>query len=171
MLSDAAFGQVPQGQVRVGEPPQGLARITLDEAIRVAIQRNHALRAARTIVQQSLAQEISANLRPNPTFFVDWEYLPIFSRPEGGVPAYLQSSTEGDIGLSYLFERGEKRAHRLQAAKDATAVARSQVADTERTLAFQVASLFINVQLAESTLDITQQNLKSFQNTVGWIFT
>src|ERR1022692_4266911 len=36
----------------------------------------------------------------------------------------------------------------------------------ERTLGFQVASLFINVELAESTIDIAQQNLKSFQNTV-----
>jgi cobalt-zinc-cadmium efflux system outer membrane protein len=80
--------------------------------------------------------------------------------------AYLQGSTEGDIGVSNLFERGNKRAHRLQAARDTTAVTRSQVADNERTVAFQVASLFINVQLAESTLELTEQNLKSFQKTV-----
>ena len=43
---------------------------------------------------------------------------------------------------------------------------RSQVEDNERTLKFQVASLFINVQLAESTLDLTQQNLTSYQKTV-----
>ena len=157
VFSGAAFGQARQGP----------ARVTLDEAIQMALRHNHNLQAARTTVYQSQAQEITANLRPNPTFFVDWEYLPIFSRPEGGVAAYLQNSTEGDIGLSYLFERGQKRAHRLQAAKDATAVARSQVADNERTLAFQVASLFINVQLAESTLEVTGQNLQSFQNTVN----
>jgi cobalt-zinc-cadmium efflux system outer membrane protein len=157
MLSAASLGQTPQGAVR----------ITLDEAIQMALRHNHGLQAARTTIYQSKAQEITANLRPNPNFFVDWEYLPIFSKPEGGVAAYLQSSTEGDIGLSYLFERGQKRAHRLMAAKDATAVARSQVEDNERTLGFQVSSLFINVQLAESTLEVTQQNLKSFQNTVS----
>jgi cobalt-zinc-cadmium efflux system outer membrane protein len=54
----------------------------------------------------------------------------------------------------------------LQAAKDATAVTSSQVADDERTLTFQVASQFINVQLAESTLDLAQDNLKSYQNTL-----
>ena len=37
------------------------------------------------------------------------------------------------MGLSYLIERGKKRQHRLQAAKDATAVTRSQVTDNERT--------------------------------------
>jgi cobalt-zinc-cadmium efflux system outer membrane protein len=70
------------------------------------------------------------------------------------------------MGLSYLIERGKKRARRWQAAKDVTAQTRSLVADNERTLTFQVASLFVNVQLAESTLDVTEQNLKSFQNTV-----
>jgi cobalt-zinc-cadmium efflux system outer membrane protein len=45
-------------------------------------------------------------------------------------------------------------------------VTRSQVGDSERGLAFQVASQFINVQLAESTLELSQQNLKSFQNAV-----
>ena len=155
LLSSLAFGQAPQAPVR----------ITLDEAIRMAIQHNHTLLAARTTVQQSLAQEVSANLRPNPQFAATWAYLPLY-RPEEGFLTYLHDSTELDVGLSYLFERGQKRQNRLQAARDTTAVTRSQVEDNERTLAFQVASLFINVQLAESTLEVTQQNLKSFQNTV-----
>jgi len=146
---------------------QGPARITLDEAIQMALRHNHVLQAARTTIQQSQAAEITANLRPNPTFFVDWEYLPLFSRPQGeSLSDYIQASTEGDIGLSYLFERGHKRARRLQAARDATAVTRSQVADNERTVAFQVSSLFVNAQLAQSTLDLARQDLNSFQKTV-----
>jgi len=145
---------------------QGPARITLEDAIQLALRHNHTLQAARTTIQQSQAAEITANLRPNPTFFVDWEYLPLFSRPQGEtVPEYLQASTEGDIGLSYLIERGHKRARRLQAARDATAVTRSQVADNERSIAFQVGSLFVNAQLAQSTLDLAQRDLKGFQQT------
>ena len=106
-------------------------------------------------------------MRPNPTFFADWEYLPLSSPPGISFLDYLHDSTEGDIGLSYLFERGQKRQHRLEAAKDATAVTRSQVADNERTLAFQVAQLFVNAQLAESTLELARQDLKSFQDTVN----
>jgi len=143
------------------------ARITLDQAIQMALQHNHNLLAARTTLQQNQAQEITANLRPNPTLFTDWEYLPLYKSPSGvGFLDYLHDSTEGDIGMSYLFERGKKRQHRLQAAKDATAVTQSQVADNERTLTFQVAQLFINVQLAESTLELAQLDLKSFQSTV-----
>jgi cobalt-zinc-cadmium efflux system outer membrane protein len=68
--------------------------------------------------------------------------------------------------MSYLFERGQKRQHRLQAAVDTTAVSRSTVSDDERTLAFQVAQLYVNAQLADSTLDLARQDLKSFQNTL-----
>ena len=83
----------------------GPTRITLDEAIQMALQHNHNMLAARTTIQQSEAEETTANLRPNPTLFADWEYLPL------GAPAkqnpglysgqstndYLKNNTEGDI--------------------------------------------------------------------------
>jgi cobalt-zinc-cadmium efflux system outer membrane protein len=142
-------------------------RITLDQAVEMALRQNHSLLATRTTVQQNQAQEITANLRPNPTLFTDWEYLPLPGvHPDAGIAGYLHDSTEGDIGLSYMFERGKKREHRLQAAKDATAVTRASVVDSERTLTFQTAQLFINVQLAQSTLDLARQDLASFQHTV-----
>src|SRR5271157_4076019 len=146
---------------------QAPVTVTLDQAIQMALQHNHTLQAARTTIQQNQAAEITANLRPNPTFFTDWEYLPIFNRPPGQTTAeYIQGSTEGDVGSSYLIERGNKRARRLDAAKSATAVTRSQVADNERGITFQVGSLFVNAQLAESTLELAQKDLKSFQETV-----
>jgi cobalt-zinc-cadmium efflux system outer membrane protein len=144
---------------------QGPVKVALDEAIQLALQHNHNLLAARTTIQQSQAQEITANLRPNPDLFVDWDYLPAFS-PRAATSAYLQSSTEADAGVSYVIERGGKRRARYQAAKDATTVTMSTVADNERTLTFQVASQFLAVELAESTLDLAQQDLKDYQNTV-----
>jgi len=142
-------------------------KITLEQALELARQHNHGLLAARTVILQNQALEVQANVRPNPTFFTDWEYLPLFSNPNGGLATYLQGSTEGDLGLSYLFERGQKRQHRLEAAQDTTAVTRATVSDNERTLGFQVAQLFINVQLAESTLELARLDLKSFQDTVN----
>jgi cobalt-zinc-cadmium efflux system outer membrane protein len=157
-----------------GQATSGPVRITLDDAIQMAIKHNHFLIAMRTTIQQSEAEEITQGLRPNPNLFVDWEYLPLGSpswqNPDlyagTSVPSYLKNNTEGDIGLSYLIERGGKRLDRLQAQKDITAQTRSQVADNERGLTFQVATLFYNAQLAESTLDLAKQDLKSFQSTV-----
>ena len=133
----------------------------------LADQHNHSLLALRTTILQNQAQEIQANLRPNPTFFADWEYLPLSSPPGISFLDYLHDSTEGDVGLSYLFERGQKRQHRLEAAQDATAVTRAQVSDNERTLGFNVAQLYVNAQLAQSTLELARLDLKSFQDTVN----
>jgi len=143
----------------------GPIKITLDDAIQMALKHNHALLAARTTIQQSLAEETTANLRPNPVAFADWEYLPFFASSNWNT-TYLHDSTEADFGLSYLIERGKKRQHRLRAAKDITAQTRSLVADNERTLTFNVATLFVNVQLAESTLELAEADLKSFRQTV-----
>jgi len=163
-MASALFAWVLVSNLASGQTPP-TTTITLDQAIQIALQHNHILLAARTTVPQSEAQEVTANLRPNPTMLTDWEYLPLV-HPNVGVADYLHDSTEGDIGLSYLFERGRKRQHRLRAARDATAVTRFQVRDNERTLTYQVSELFINVQLAESTLDLAQQDLKSFGTTV-----
>ncbi|MGD0361913.1 MAG: TolC family protein [Bryobacteraceae bacterium] len=149
-----------------GQAAPGPVKITLDEAIRLALAHNHSLLAARTNIQQNQAAEITANLRPNPTLFTDWEYLPLSPPPGVSFSTYLQASTEGDLGLSYLIERGHKRARRLEAAKAATAVTRAQVTDNERGVAFQVGSLFVNAQLAESTLELAETDVKSFQKTV-----
>ena len=147
------------------QAPQGPVRVTLDEAIQMALQHNHNIIAARTAIDQSLDMEVTANLRPNPVLFTDWEYLPLFS-PSFMNTTYLHDSTEADLGLGYLIERGHKRARRYQNAKDVTAQTRSLVADSERSLTYQVATLFVNVQLAESTIDLAKQDLKSFQQTV-----
>ena len=131
----------------------------------MALQHNHSLIAARTVIQQDQAEETTANLRPNPVLLGDSQFLPIF-QPSQFSSDYIDNTAQFDLGVSYLFERGQKRQHRLQAAKDVTAVTRSQVTDNERSLSFNVASLFINVELAESTLELANQDLKSFQDTV-----
>ena len=173
VLSGAAGAQSPPAQSQPPSPPQaqalaqnrGSVTISLDDAIQMALRHNHNLLALRTTIQQSEAEEITANLRPNPVILSDWQFLPVF-QPSQFSADYLDNTAQFDLGVSYLFERGKKRQHRLRAARDLTAVTRSQVADNERSLAFSVSTLFINVELAESTLELALQDLKSFQNTV-----
>ena len=141
------------------------ARVTLDDAIRFSLLHNHALQALRSTIQQSLAEEITANLRPNPTLGLDAQFLPIF-QPDQFSGDYIDQQAQFDAGVGYLFERGKKRQHRLQAARDQTSVVRSQVSDSERQLVFNVGQQFIDVLLAESALEFAQQDLDSFQKTV-----
>jgi cobalt-zinc-cadmium efflux system outer membrane protein len=141
-------------------------RITLDEAIRLALLDSPAIKAARAQIEQNQAQEITANLRPNPTLEWDSQFLPLF-QPSQFSADLINDTSQFDFGVGYLIERGKKRQHRLQAARDATAVTRAQVADAERNLSFNVAQQFIDVLLAESTLQFAQEALKSYQDTVG----
>jgi len=144
---------------------QGTTLISLDQAIDLALAHNHSLKASRTLILQNEAQEITANLRPNPSLGADTQFVPFFS-PQYFSGDNLNNVQQFDVGISYLFERGGKRQHRLAAARDATAVTRAQITDAERTLAFSVGQQFVSVLLAESQLEFALQDLKGFQQTV-----
>jgi cobalt-zinc-cadmium efflux system outer membrane protein len=139
--------------------------ISLDQAIDLALAHNHSIKATRTLIFQNQAQEITANLRPNPTLGADTQFVPVFN-PQDFSGENLNEIQQFDIGIGYLFERGHKRQRRLQAARDQTDVTRAQVTDAERILAFNVGQQFVSVLLAESTLQFALQDLQSFQQTV-----
>src|SRR5579872_4530651 len=125
----------------------GPTRIDLPQAIQLALAHNHALKAARTLIEQSHAEEVTAAIRPNPVLTYDDLFVPLFS------PSQLNSSaidtiTEFDLGVSYTFERGRKRQARMRAAQDQTAVTRAGVQDNERSLTFNVAQQFLTALLA-----------------------
>lgn len=143
---------------------QAPVRITLDQAIDLAIAHNHALKATQTQIQQNQAQEVTAALRPNPTLTADALFVPI--EPQNFNSNVISNVTEFDASVSYLFERGGKRHRRIEAARDVTGQTRYQVSDAERALMFNTAQQFITVQLAESNLDLANQDLASFQQTV-----
>ena len=128
---------------------QSTTLITLDQAIELALAHNHALKASRTLILQNQAQEVTANLRPNPTLYFDSQFLPIF-QPSEFSGDNLSQVQQFDLGAGYLFERGHKRQRRLQAAVDQTNVTKAQITDDERSLIFNVGQQFIAVLLAES---------------------
>ncbi len=140
-------------------------RIDMEQAIQLALTHNHALQAARSQVQQSQAEEITAAIRPNPVLSFD-EQPGIPLSPGQVTGSNFNNYTEIDAGATFTWERGGKRPARVQAARDQTAVQQSQVKDNERTLTFSVAQQFLAILLAKSTLDFARQDLTSFQKTV-----
>ncbi len=93
---------------------QAPVRITLDQAIDLAIAHNHALKATQTEIRQNQAQEVTAALRPNPTLTVDSLFIPV--EPQNFSSNIIANVTEFDAGVSHLFERGGKRHRRIDAA-------------------------------------------------------
>ena len=163
MLAPAAILLVLLVRTAIG---QNVTRITLDQAIDLALEHNHSIKATRTLVLQN--RGTGDHCQPA-LLIPHWEQMLssilLFS-PSNFSTEYLDESQQFDIGVGYLFERGHKRQRRLQAAQDQTDVTRAQVADAERTLTFNVGQQFVSVLLAESTLQFSLQDLQSFQQTV-----
>lgn len=142
-----------------------LTRLTMDDAVRLALARNQTLQAQRLTVDASKDDEITAGLKPNPSLGVSVSGFPVGS-PSLFTSDYLKNQLTYDVGTSYLFERGGKRHNRILVAEDTTDVAAKTVLDNERQLRFQTAQAFINVLLAKSTLDLAQQDLQNFSQVV-----
>ena len=142
-----------------------IARVSLDDAIRLALARNQALHAQRLEVDASRADEITAALKPNPAVSVDVDGLTPFS-PRQMTWDFLENSVSYGGSVSYLFERGGTRRNRVTAARAATDVTAKNVQEAERQLRFQTAQAFIDALLAKSSRDLARQNLESFSQIV-----
>ena len=140
--------------------------ITLEQALELATQNNPTLRANQTLILQNKAQEITANLRTNPVLSWDTQFLPLFAPDLWSDSNYWETQAQYDVGIGYLFERGKKRQHRLDAAKTATAVTEAQVSDAQRTVLANASQLFISALLAKSNLDFAEGLLDSYKKTV-----
>src|SRR5471032_1030881 len=168
MLLAIAAPALAAGQAAPAAPPAppALSRIAMVDAVRLAVERNHQLRAQRLNVDLSKADEITAALKPNPVLTSTNENFPIWSPSDLFSRDNFLNNQNFVESVTYLFERGGKREKRTQVARDTTTVASQAAADAERQLAFQTEQSFISVLLANSTLDLARENLKNFSNVL-----
>ena len=138
--------------------------LTMDEAVRLALDRNQTLRAQRLNIDLSKADEVSAGLKLNPNLSFGFAGFP--AQPSNWSGAYFGQVAQYSGGIDFTFERGGKRDKRITAAQLTTDVTRKAAMDEERQIRFQTQQAFINVQMAKSALDLAQQNLASFSSTV-----
>ncbi|MFZ0630161.1 MAG: TolC family protein [Acidobacteriaceae bacterium] len=135
------------------------APMSLQQVLAVSRARNPGLLSAEQHVIATKASEITAGLRQNPTFTV--------SGANTTLPANNPSSPYTYVGnVSRLFERGQKRRWRLDAATATTSVTRSQYNDQQRQLVLQVKDAFTNMLAAKGALQVAQDNLDSYRRTV-----
>jgi cobalt-zinc-cadmium efflux system outer membrane protein len=116
---------------------------------------NPTLQAGKLNVDESRAEEVTANLRPNPTLDVALDQFNFY-------PLRPFAYADQIVGISYLHERQHKRELRREAAEDATAVAASQQVDLERNLLFNLRSAFVQLLQAKAVLDNAVENLKYY---------
>ena len=118
--------------------------------------QNTTLLASKLNIDELKAQEITAHLRPNPDFTLTADGTQI--TPSHGVWQPF-AGTFVSPGVSYLFERRNKRGLRYQAAKEGTAIGAAQSEDTNRTLLFNLRSAFVGILQAKAVVKVSQDNL------------
>ncbi len=124
---------------------------------------NPTLRAGQIGIDESRAQEVTANLRPNPNLTVIADQIdPFNGGPSHGPFAYLLTSG----GVSYLWERQHKRGLRLESAQKATAVVTSGEADLERNLLFNLRGAFVATLQEKAILDLARENLAYYDHVL-----
>jgi len=122
---------------------------------------NTTLFAAKLNIDELKAQEITAHLRPNPDFTLSADGTQI--APSRGVWQPF-AGTFVSPGVSYLFERRNKRGLRFQAAKEGTAIGSAQADDTDRTLLFNLRSAFVGILQAKAVVKVSQDNLEYYDH-------
>jgi cobalt-zinc-cadmium efflux system outer membrane protein len=124
---------------------------------------NPTLQAGQIGIDESRAQEITANLRPNPNLTVLADQIDPFSGgPSHGPFAYLLA-----VGsVNFLWERQHKRGLRLESAQKGTLVVTSGQADLERTLLFNVRGAFVQTLQEKAILDLAKENLAYYDHVL-----
>ena len=126
-------------------------------------QSNPTLLADKLSVDESRAQEITAFLRPNPTFTLSADGTQI--APEKGVWRPFAGTFESP-SISYLHERQHKRELRLESAKKATLIAESSHANLHRTLLFNLRGAFVAALQAKAVLRLAKDNLAYYDRVL-----
>jgi outer membrane protein, heavy metal efflux system len=124
---------------------------------------NPALLADTLNVDEAKAQEITADLRPNPSFTLLTDGTQI--APYQGVWRPF-SGTMVETGLSYLHERDHKRELRLESAQKATAIALSGHVDLKRGLLFNLRTAFVSTLAAKAVVQLAGDNLLYYDHVL-----
>ncbi len=113
VLLSLAAAAAAGAQTAAGPPATG--GLTMADAVRLALQHNHQIKAQRLNVDESKADEVTAALKPNPVFSSVNENFPVFS-PSQLTWDNIANNQNYVESLSYLFERGGKRQKRTLVA-------------------------------------------------------
>ena len=158
LLALGAVGLYAQTAAQAA-PPASTQSWTWDSVKDRFQLNNTTLQASRLNIDELKAQEITAHLRPNPDFTLSADGTQIV--PSHGVWTPF-AGTFVSPGVSYLFERRNKRNLRFEAAQQGTAVGIAQQSDSERTLLFNLRTAFIGVLQAKAVVRLAQDNLDSY---------
>jgi outer membrane protein, heavy metal efflux system len=149
LLTCAAHGQ--------NQPStQAYVPITMQQAVDLARAKNPVLLSAQQNLLSIKAQEIQAGVRQNPNLVITGSNVTIGEQANN--PYYYS------VGVSRLFERGEKRRWRLDTARSTTAQTDAQYHAQEQQTVLSVRQAFTNFVIAKAARKLADDNLNDFKH-------
>jgi outer membrane protein, heavy metal efflux system len=149
LLSSAVYGQnQPSSSTYIP--------ITMQQAVDLARAKNPVLLAAQQNLLSIKAQEIQAGVRQNPNLIATGQ--DITQGADSANPYYYS------VGVSRLFERGEKRRWRLDSARSTTAQTDAQYHAQEQQTILSVRQAFTNFVIAKAARKLAEDNLGDFKH-------
>ena len=150
------------GATHAQVPAPALEALTLRAAEALFLERNRELQAARRAIEGAEADVIIASARPNPNLSFSTASL---SRALGtGSP--LDKRIDTIVGLSQVFERGNKAGLRTETAQSIANAVRSDERDVERQQRVVLHGAYYDLLQAQGKLRIVGETATLFQKSV-----
>lgn len=134
--------------------------LSLDEAVRLALERNPRLQSARLSVDMSNADRVTARTLRNPVVTFD-----SVGRPPGTTP--LVDDHEYVVRAEQELEFGGRRRHRVAAADAAAQATTHGAEDERRRLVLDVRKAYFLVVLARADLEVAQSTLTEMEQVTA----
>jgi cobalt-zinc-cadmium efflux system outer membrane protein len=139
------------------------ARLSLEDALRIAEARNPRLVVAQQGVAASDADVLGAGKRPNPAFAFSSEGIPLSQ--QNGAP--FLDNQELAFSVQQEFEPGGRRGLRTEQAQRGADASRASVRDVLRQLRFEVRRAYMQVVLAKADDEVAHTTLEEIDRVLA----
>ena len=139
------------------------ARLSLEDALRIAEARNPQLVFAQQGVVASDADVMGAGKRPNPAFTFSSEGIPLSQQDW----APFLDNQELALSVQQEFETGGRRRLRTEQAQRGADASRASVRDAFRQLRFEVRRAYMHVVLAKADDEVAHTTLEEIDRVLA----
>ena len=139
-----------------------LEALTLRAAETLFLERNRELQSARRALEGAEADVITAGARPNPNLSISTSSI---SRTLGS-GSLANKRIDTIVGLSQLFERGNKAGLRTETAQSLVSAVRGDQRDVERLQRVALHAAYYDLLQAQEKLRITNETAALFQKSI-----
>ena len=137
--------------------------LTLQGAVRITLERNPTLKAARNTTEVAEATRLDASKRLNPAVTLESEGWRAFSTDQG---PFFQNQ-ELTARFDYEIETAGKRGFRTRAADLGVQAAQASYEDQRRRMTLEVQRVYSRAVLAQANLQVAENILTEIDRVIG----